>query len=293
MYRLKKILKLIYDIVPLKKELFLLCKLICKFPNRVYRHLYFKGVFNISIEGKKIKMHHFGYQLENEIFWTGITGEWDSVSFPLWIELCKISNSIMDIGANTGVYSLIAKTINPVAQIYAFEPVKRVYDKLKSNVKLNGYDIICEELAVSSYNGKGVIYDQDTEHIYSVCVNKNIMPSTVNVIKTEINIISLEVYIKNKNIPKVDLIKIDVETHEAEVLKGMGDYLRQMHPVILIEVLNDEVGKEIEEILKGKDYLYFYIDEKTGPCQVQHIAKSKFNNYLICNKEISRKLKLI
>lgn len=293
MYKLKKIIKLIYDILPFKKELFLLCKLVCKPPKYVYEHLHFKGVFNISIEGKKVKMNHFGYQLENEIFWSGIKGDREKVSMSLWIDLCKKSNSIMDIGSNTGIYALIAKTINPGAKVYAFEPVKRVYDKLKSNVELNKYDIVCEQTAVSSYCGKGVIYDQDTEHIYTVCVNKNIMPSTVNVIKTEINTISLEAYIKNKNIPKVDLIKIDVETHEAEVLKGMGDYLGQMHPVMLMEVLNDEVGEKIEEILNGKQYLYFNIDEKTAPSMVEHITKSKDYNYLICSREVAQRLRLI
>lgn len=291
-YKLKKIIKLIYDSIPLKKELFLLCKLVCKLPNPVYKHLYFKGVFNISVEEKKLKMHHFGYQLENEIFWSGITGEWEKVSISLWIELCKISNCILDIGANTGVYSLIAKTINPSAKVYAFEPVKRVFDKLILNVKLNKYDVTCEEFAVSSYDGKGVIYDQDIEHIYSVCVNKNIMPSA-NVVKTEINTIRIETYVKQKKIPKVNLIKIDVETHEAEVLKGMGDYLGQMRPVILVEVLNDEVGKKIEEILEGKNYLYFNINEKTTPLQVEHITKSKDYNYLICSREIAQRLKLV
>lgn len=293
MYRLKKIIKLIYGILPFKKGLFLLCKLVCKLPRSVYKHLYFRGIFDVNIEGGKVKMHHFGYQLENEIFWSGIPGEWEKVSMSLWIDLCKISNSIMDIGANTGIYALIAKMINPSAKIYAFEPVKRVYDKLKMNVKLNEYDISCEEYAISSYDGKAVIYVQDTEHIYSVCVNKNIMPSTADVVKTEINVIKAETYIKNKKIQKIDLIKIDVETHEAEVLKGMGDYLGQMRPVILIEVLNDEVGGKIEEILNGKGYLYFNIDEKVAPFQVEHITKSKDYNYLICSREIAQRLKLV
>lgn len=292
MHKLKKIIKLVYNILPFKKEIFLLFKSACRPGSRIYKHLHFKGIFDVNVGRKKFKMYHFGYQLENEIFWSGVTGEWEKNSISLWIELCKISNCIMDIGANTGLYSLIAKTVNPGAKVYAFEPVKRVYDKLRSNAGLNKYDIVCEQLAVSSYCGKGVIYDQDIEHIYSVCVNKNIMPFTVDVIKTEIDTISLEAYIKNKNIPKVDLMKIDVETHEAEVLKGMGDYLRQMRPVILIEVLNNEVGKKIEEILDGKNYLYFNIDEKAGLSRAGHITKSKAYNYLICDKETAQRLKL-
>lgn len=291
--KLKNLLKSIYSIIPFKKELFLILKLVWRPPEYIYKHLHFKGIFTIKIGEKSFKMHHFGWQIENEIFWSGLDKGWEEVSISLWIVLCKASNCIMDIGANTGIYALIAKTVNPSSKVYAFEPVKRVYDKLKSNVKLNKYDIICEEFAVSSYDGRGIIYDQNTEHIYSVSVNKNIMPSSVNVIKTGINTISLETYIKNKSIPEVDLIKIDVETHEAEVLKGMGDYLEEMHPVILIEVLNDEVGRKIEAILEDKDYLYFNIDEENHPRQVVHITKSDSYNYLMCNREIAEKLKLV
>lgn len=293
MNRVKEIIKLIYDILPFKKELFLLCKAVYRPPKHVYKHLHFKGVFNVNVKGKRIKMHHFGYQLENEIFWSGIKGEWEKASMSLWLDLCKMSNSVMDIGANTGIYALVAKTINPSAKVYAFEPVKRVCDKLKLNVKLNEYNITCEESAISSYDGKGIIYDQNTEHIYSVCVNKNMENSTTNVVKREINTIKLETYIKNKKIPKIDLIKIDVETHEAEVLEGMGDYLGKMQPTMITEVLNDEVGERIEKILNGKNYLYFNIDEKRFPYRVEHITKSKSYNYLICNKEIAQKLNLV
>ena len=39
-------------------------------------------------------------------------------------------------------------------------------------------------------------------------------------------------------------MKIDVETHEPAVLKGMGEYLRSFRPTMLIELLNDEVAQQ-------------------------------------------------
>ena len=71
-------------------------------------------------------MRHYGFQLENEIFWSGLTNGWEKISTRLWIELSKNSKVIFDIGANTGIYSLVSKSINPTSQVFAFEPVKRV-----------------------------------------------------------------------------------------------------------------------------------------------------------------------
>ena len=43
----------------------------------------------------------------------------------------------------------------------------------------------------------------------------------------------------------VDLLKIDVETHEPAVLKGFLDLLRRDRPTLLIELLTDEVAAQV------------------------------------------------
>ncbi len=89
------------------------------------------------------------------------------------------------------------------------------------------------------------------------------------------------------------MLKIDVETHEPEVLEGLGKYLHIMKPTILIEILTDEVAVRVEAIVRDKGYLYFDIDEKQKPSLVQHLSKSSFYNYLICQPEVAVKLKLL
>lgn len=290
--KLKNIIKLVYSWVPFKKELFSLIKVFGTPPPSFYQHLHFKGEIKVKVENKTFQLNHHGFQIENEIFWEGLTGGWEKVSIGLWIELCKRSTCIIDVGANTGVYALIAKALNPDAKVYAFEPVRRVYEKLVQNNELNKFDISCEELALSNFDGDAVIYDHPSEHIYSVTVNKNLSDTAVAVIPTQIKVKKLATYIEENNLPDIDLIKIDVETHEEEVLQGFEPYLSRMRPTMLIEILNDEVGKKVERILRGKDYLYFNIDEVNPPKQAQHITKSGYFNYLICREEVARDLGL-
>lgn len=291
---MKNIFKFFYNLIPFKVLIFKFLKFVYSPSESIYQHLHFKGDFKVNLENdKSFKLRHFGFQIENEIFWSGLNGGWEKVSIDLWKKLSSISDVIIDIGANTGVFSLISKAINEKSKVYAFEPIDRVFDKLDQNIKLNNFDVYAYKLATSNYDGSGVVYDVMGDHVYSVTVNKNIHPSTSYVEEIKIELIRLDTFFIENNIEKVDLMKIDVETHEPEVLEGMGEFLQKFQPTLLIEVLNDEVGIKIQELVKGIDYLYFNIDEDKGIRQVNKILKSDYFNYLICKKEIAEYLKLI
>ena len=184
---MSQIFKSIYRSIPYKQNLFSFLKFFYTPSPRIFKHLHFKGVIEVPInEGKKFFINHYGFQIENEIFWSGLTNGWEKVSINLWIQLCKDSPVILDIGANTGVYALVAKTINPNAKVFAFEPVNRVYDKLQENIALNSYDIVAIKKAVSDKSGTAVIYDTNEEHTLSVTVNRNTVNPEIQSVKTEI-----------------------------------------------------------------------------------------------------------
>lgn len=291
---MKIYLKRIYDIIPFKKEAFLILRSFWKPNPNIYKHFHFKGVITVPINHENsFKINHYGFQVENDIFWSGLTGEWEKASLDIWIKLCENANVVFDVGANTGVYSLIAKTMNKKAAVYALEPVKRVFEKLIANNQLNNFNINCIPLAASNYKGKANIYDTDSDHTYSVTVNKNLNTETKNVRISEIETTTLDDIIEQEKISKIDLIKIDVETHEPEVLEGYKNHLLTHKPSILIEILSDEIGEKVQEIVAPLNYLYFNIGESSGIRQVDNITKSDHFNYLLCDNETARYLKLI
>ena len=220
-------------------------------------------------------------------------GNFETISMGLWLKLASISTDIIDIGANTGVYALTAKTINPRSKVYAIEPVERVFNKLQQNVNINSFDIHAEQKAASNYDGTATIYALPTDHIYSVTVNKNLHSDQNDVKEVSISTMRLDTFFEEQGVNNIDLMKIDVETHEAEVLEGMGQYLEKWQPTILIELLNDEVAKNVEQLLKPFDYLYFNIDENKTFYQVDHLTKSDYFNFLICKSAIAKRLNLI
>ena len=280
--------------MPFKKALFSIIKIFFEVPESVFKHLYFKDVISIDVMDKNFKIHHYGYQIENELFWSGIDNAWEKVSFALWMKLSKESNVILDIGANTGVYSMISQALNKDAQIHGFEPVTRVKEKYQRNIDLNkaGSRVQAHELALSDKNGTAIIYDSMEEHIYSVTVSKDMSLEGVQTKEVEIKTQRLDTFIEEQGLTKIDLMKIDVETHEPEVLDGMGKYIEAFKPTMLIEILSNEVGEKVQQYLNGKGYLYYHIDEVNEPQLCTQIKKSDFFNYLVCQKDVAKRLGL-
>jgi FkbM family methyltransferase len=290
---MKESLRQIYRAVPFKKELFSVVRAFYRPPKSVYQHLHFKGVFSVPVGGSSFLLKHYGMDVENTIFWEGLESSWEGTSLSLWSRLCEDAQVILDVGANTGVYSLVAKAVNPRARVIAFEPVRRVFEKLEANCKLNGYDIECVEKALSNSDGKAKIYDVPSEHVYSVTVNRNLHDPGVPVIETEIETIRLSRFMETHPRPfKADLIKLDVETHEPEVLEGMGACLERDRPAMLVEILDDEVARRVEALVAGKGYLYYNIPETGTPRRQDRLTRSDDFNFLLCDPKTARKLGL-
>jgi hypothetical protein len=95
------------------------------------------------------------------------------------------------------------------------------------------------------------------------------------------------------NIPKIDLIKIDVEGHEFEVMQGLEAYLKEFKPTILFELTEEAHAEKINNLVKDCGYLYFDMDEVNPPKRIQEIKKSSYFNILICTHDIAKKIKLI
>ena len=239
-------------------------------------------------------MYHPGQIEENEIFWNGLSKGWERKSLQLWQLLSKDSNTILDIGANTGIYGLVAQALNPSAKVFCFEPLPAVYNLLVKNIHKNSFLIRSEMLALSNYSGSAKIYlNKGESFAYSVTVNKNTLNHN-NFDELEIQTSTLSEYIFKHKINHIDLMKIDVEGHEIEVLEGMKDFLTSFKPTILIEVLTKEIGHELTKVFENMDYLYFNIDDENNSIRrTETIEKSDFWNYLICNELTAQKLGLI
>lgn len=290
---MKSTLKKLYAALPGKRPLFRLLRATFPMPERLYRHLHFKGEFEVPVEGgDAFRMMHHGYLIENELFWRGLQG-WERVSLELWRRLALRSGTILDIGANTGVYALLARSVNPKARVVAVEAVERVHRKLVQNIALNGNTIEAIHAAASDHVGTAVLYDRtDREHVLSVSLDPAFNADDKELVPVEVPCTTIDELARLQG-GRVDLIKIDVEMHEPEVLRGAREVLRRDRPAMLIEVLSDAIATRVEQELEGLGYLYFNIDDRTWPpARVDHLSRSDHFNFLVCSRETAEAIGL-
>ena len=167
----------------------------------------------------------------------------------------------MDIGANQGIYTLVASKNKNIKKIYSFEPVPENFESLKKNIRLNNSKkIITKKFAISSQNAKKYIsFNQKHSGISSLDLKKKNSDKLIK-IKT-INFQILNKLVK----PDYKLIiKIDVEGHELVVLKQIiKSILIKKVEYIFIEInFKKNHFKEIKKIIQKLKLIQLYRSQK-------------------------------
>jgi len=271
----------LYDRLPLKRQVLSPLRPL-RLPHRLYRHLHFEGPFEVATPGRPFRMVHHGGEIENECFWEGLPGKRERVSMALWMRLAEEAEVILDVGANVGVYSLVAAAVNPAARVYGFEPLAELYGWYERNCALNSFDIHPHRTALSDEMGVGVMRGWVLEK------GREEPGPEGEIVRTS----RLDALIEAEGISRIDLVKLDVEGHEPDVLAGMGPYLAKYRPSLLIEVLSDPAGERLEAMLGSLAYVYFDLDDVGAPRVRPHVRASSHWNYLVCQPEVAEFLGL-
>ncbi|MBM3349813.1 MAG: FkbM family methyltransferase [Betaproteobacteria bacterium] len=277
--------KLIYRRIPFKKSIFQIIRNIWKPSERIYQHLHFIGKIRVFLDDPlhSVVIEHRASISENQLFWAGIDGWYERTSLRCWLNLARQASIIVDVGANSGFYALSASSVNPSATIYAFEPVPNTFNWLCSNILSNRYNnIFAEQIALSNYDGKAGLWFDSIENHYAPSLYEAGHKSINQGFRIEVSTCSLDSYFIRHGISGLHLVKIDVERHEPQVLRGMRYLLQQFRPTLLLEVLDDEVAKRVQDEVDGFGYYYFSINEQLGSLRkVDRIAKSDTLNFLV------------
>lgn len=262
---MKRLLKSVYKAVPFKREAYHVVRAILPLPEPVFRHLHFTGSFTVRVDAQaSFRIMHHGHLIENELLWSGLKG-WEKVSFELWRRPCPQADTILDIGANAGVYALVAQITNPRATVIAVEPVQYIYEKLLLNTRMNGGRIHGVCVPVSDQTGTANLYDQTAhEHVLSVSLPPTWNKESPWLRPVEVPCTTVADLLRTHGLTKADLLKIDVETHEPAVLDGCGTLLREHRPTPQTELLNVDVAQRVAAHVEGLGYECY----KRGRCDL-------------------------
>ncbi len=256
------------------------------------QHLYFEGVFEARIRGKKIvKLLHVGHQIENEIYWRGFDGCYEAKSIQVFASIIEKFKPrvVWDIGANSGTYGILAKALQPDCEVVFFEPIPKAVDLVRTNLNLNGFEAKVFNLAVGDFDGLGeIFFPQGEDFAYSVTVNQNTVPKEIQSNAMKIQVRRLDTLITENELAPPDLVKLDVETYEYEVLKGLGHQFPRA-TIFLIEILRDDLANRLMEFFPAERYQFWNInDQKISMRKVETLSKSDFYNFLVVPNSTSK-----
>ena len=186
-------------------------------------------------------------------------GRHDQQTRRIWSVLAgKVAGSqaILDVGAHVGEFSILARQANPDSVIAAFEPNASSFEMLQSTSQ--NYGLTAVHSAVSSLDGE-VTFNCRTVSGHIVTEKSGV--DDRDRLETVASL-RLDTWLKVQGW-KIGLLKGDVEQSEPQVFQGMSQCLSQDLPIILCEVLTDEVGAAVESELPA-DYVFYAIDENRG-----------------------------
>jgi FkbM family methyltransferase len=134
---------------------------------------------------------------------------------------------VMDVGANIGYLTLFfCKSVGPGGAVYAFEPEPDNFGELARTVERNQINWC---MPVNSACGPS-----DREARVAFGLNGYVQPDGAG--PPNCHMLSLDSFVEQRRIAKVDFVKIDVEGFEADVLSGMSQTIKRHRPVLYIEV---------------------------------------------------------
>ena len=215
----------------------------------------------------------------------------------IFVDKCYLKNgitindkdTIVDIGANIGMFSLFAKEMAPDAQIYAFEPAPHAFEALETNAKRYGTENMkVNNIGISNQKREAEFTFYEKSSVFSSFnadkkedekavreIVKNMLQNGNAMDEEDLDIFvdelmhdrmksqsflcplkSLSDIIRENSIDKIDLLKIDAEKSEKQILQGIDeeDWPKINQMVIEVHDRQEDTIEEIMTLLDDKGF---------------------------------------
>ncbi len=187
-------------------------------------------------------------------------GDWFENEMELWRSWLKPGMTVIDVGANVGVYTFsAAQKVGAEGCVLAVEPFSNCVRCLQETCNINqlSWVKVCAgaasdrngtaRLALHTASELNELVDSDTEGAIPL--------STFE----EVTCFTLDSLIEPENLSQIDFLKIDAEGHEIKVLEGSNRILTEFAPTILYENIAGSRGSNlvVADFLNARGYQLF------------------------------------
>jgi len=144
----------------------------------------------------------------------------------------------IDVGANIGLYSLALSTLAPDGRVYAFEPSPSAFSYLGKNLRANRTaNAEASQLALGRSQGTVTFHDFSFFSAGSFSSDDGSLLTSDSYGSTsfEAPVTTLDAFVTERGVQRVDFVKIDVEGAELAVLDGAAETLAKNRPTVVLE----------------------------------------------------------
>jgi FkbM family methyltransferase len=187
-------------------------------------------------------------------------GDWFEREMEFWRSLLKPGMTVIDVGANVGVYTFSAAIrVGEEGYVLAVEPFSGCIRCLQETCKINqlNWVKVCAG-AASARNGTAQLALHSASEINAI-VDIDAEGATPHGTVEEVTCFTLDSLVSQENVSQVHLLKIDAEGHELQVLEGSNQLIKEFSPVIIYE--NKQAGRStnlaVAEFLTAREYQLF------------------------------------
>lgn len=151
--------------------------------------------------------------------------------------LLRPGDVAIDVGSNIGEILLgMAKSVGPLGRAIGFEANPATYERCQRNLGLNPFTWTeVRPIGLGDMEGELSFGRRDSGNSGADAF----MPAGEGTL--QVRVARLDRMAKDLNLPRVDLIKIDVEGFETNVVRGAENVIRLHKPALFIEVCDDNL----------------------------------------------------
>ena len=162
--------------------------------------------------------------------------------------------AVYDIGANVGIYGLLAAAYSDRA-VHAFEPAPDTAQAAREIAAASGLSAVVNEIALGEETGTATLYLSDSTDS-SNSLNPAFRPHSREI---SVPLERLDDYVARTGaVPAV--IKVDTETTEHQVLAGAEQTIREHRPWILCEVLYGKSEDSLHAVMDQHGYTIYHLN---------------------------------
>jgi FkbM family methyltransferase len=199
-----------------------------------------------------------------------IIGQYERLDARYLSSQVRPTDVCVDVGANTGFYTMMMAAASPLGSVHAFEPDPLNWHLLCAGVAINAFsNVRPNNVAVGRVAGTAS-FSISTDGAYSSLIPTGRKPEarTANV-----PVESLDGYLERTGTTGVDIMKVDVEGAEKLVVEGARGLLTaadRRPRVVLLELYDRNLGSfgthisEVVDLMQECEYMPFYASRRGG-----------------------------